>query len=733
MPNYSPECLTVWNLSAKICQTSGSPQIKPEHVIHAFATTEARRIGSAEPEKDELLSLNVFKAIDWHKYRIEKSARTKTDLPQKFVAHRSDATKAIFESAKHLSKLAGAGQVRLTDLFSSLVLHLHERRKLFLVGGSDPHDATVALFESLYPGNDLVVGRAKAPADTFSFDLGESDISGFGTDISASCSKSADNLIIGRREELLAIIRTLSRKTKNNVVLIGEPGVGKTSLVHELARRLARGKDTLSFQNPQVIEISVSRLLDGSGIRGELEQRLQSILDVAASHDNVIFFFDEAHLLSNVGAGDSGADLINVFKPALSQGQLKCIAATTPKEFTASLEKDKALLRRFEIVRVEEPDIESTRVILEHVRTTLESYHDVRFDEGAIDAALTLCDSYLTNSFFPDKAIDVLDTAASAARHPQLSLQHAGQTQATPVITAKGIADIVSSKTGIPVYLLAQKSEGNVDFERVERDIKRHIKGQDEPIEKCVSQVEVSVSGIYEKRGPISTFLFAGPTGVGKTETAKQFARAFFQSDSSFHRIDLGEFTEEHSVAKLIGAPPGYSGSEADGRLQAILKSSPHALILLDEVEKAHPRILDVFLHLFDTGFMRDNTYAKLDARSCIFVMTTNLDPESIHSYQFFRKEFLARVDSVIQFDHLGDSALREIIMSEFDKVRSRINQLHGKDVNVDPRTVDELLAEVTSDGNGARSVHSVFKAKVLPILIEALKPARRNDLVIKI
>ncbi len=492
---------------------------------------------------------------------------------------------------------------------------------------------------------------------------GRSLLDQYGTDLTALAKKGKIDPVIGRDKEIARVIEILNRRTKNNPVLIGEAGVGKTAVVEGLAQEIVDGSVPAKLQNKRIISLNVVSLVQGTGIRGQFEQRMEQLIKELQQNDDIILFIDEIHEIVGAGNAEGGMDAGNIIKPALARGELQLVGATTIKEYR-DIEKDSALARRFQPVEVKEPSIDETIRILKGIQKRYEDYHHVHYTDDAIEAAAKLSARYIQDRFLPDKAIDLLDEAGSrmnltipyidkdkmqerinaAEQLKEEALKNEDYEKAayyrdqiekyekvkdqkvdpdkSPIITNKIMNKIVEEKTGIPVGDI-QKQEEN-QLQNLASDLKAHVIGQDKAVEKVARAIRRNRIGFNKSGRPIGSFLFVGPTGVGKTELAKQLAKQMFGSEDAMIRFDMSEYMEQYSVSKLIGSAPGYVGYEEAGQLTEQVRHNPYSLILLDEIEKAHPDVLNLFLQILDDGRLTDSQGRTVSFKDTIIIMTSN-------------------------------------------------------------------------------------------------------------
>ena len=620
-----------------------------------------------------------------------------------------------------------------------------------------------------------------------------------GIDLTAAARASKLDPVIGREQEIQRVIQILSRRTKNNPVLMGEPGVGKTAIVEALAQRIASGDIAESLQGKRLVTLDMGALVAGTKYRGEFEERLKKVIEEIKASGNCVLFIDEMHTIVGAGAAEGAVDAANILKPSLARGELQCIGATTMDDYRKHVERDPALERRFQPIQVAEPSVEETTDILLGIKSRYEEHHRVDITDEAITAAASLSARFIADRFLPDKAIDLIDEAgsrvrlrssttpisvkevtkglenvrkekdeaigsqqyefASELRERELSLVsklenlekewHEEQDQERATVTSEDIAEVVSMWTGIPVTRLAL--EETERLLHMEEGIHKRIIGQDEAIIGVSKAVRRARAGLKDTRRPIGAFLFLGPTGVGKTELVRALSEFMFGSEESMIRLDMSEFQERHTVARLIGAPPGYIGYEEGGQLTETVRRKSYCVILLDEIEKAHPEVFNILLQIFDDGHLSDAKGRRVDFRNCIIVMTSNLGSDLIkketalgfsikaegaqtenQAYErmkdkvlnevkkFFRPEFLNRVDSTMVFHPLSQSDILAIVDLMLDQVRK---ELAEKAISLEATdAAREHLAEKGYDPNfGARPLRRLIQNVVEDKLSEEL------------
>ena len=601
---------------------------------------------------------------------------------------------------------------------------------------------------------------------------GQSLLDQFGTDLTALAKKGKIDPVIGRDREIARVIEILNRRTKNNPVLIGEAGVGKTAVVEGLAQDIVDGSVPAKLQNKRIISLNMVSMVQGTGLRGQFEQRMQQLLKELQSQPDIILFIDEIHEIVGAGNASEGSmDAGNIIKPALARGELQLVGATTIKEFR-EIEKDSALARRFQPVEVKEPSIDETFKILKGIQKRYEDYHHVKYTDDAIEAAVKLSARYIQDRFLPDKAIDLLDEAGSrmnltipyidkekiqeridaAEKLKQDALKNEDYEKAayyrdqiekyeklkdqnvdpdkTPTITAKVMDKIVEEKTNIPVGDIQAQEENQLA--NLASDLKAKVIGQDEAVDKVARAIRRNRIGFNKSGRPIGSFLFVGPTGVGKTELAKQLALKMFGSEDAMIRFDMSEFMEQYSVSKLIGSAPGYVGYEEAGQLTERVRHNPYSLILLDEVEKAHPDVLNLFLQILDDGRLTDSQGRTVSFKDTIIIMTSNAgqgiktasvgfaaennkneaeETRKVMS-QYFKPEFLNRFDDIIQFHPLSKGNLLQIVNLLLDKTNAMVSD-QGLHITVTDAAKDKLVEEGYDPEMGARPLRRVIQEEI--------------------
>ncbi|HEV7889581.1 MAG TPA: ATP-dependent Clp protease ATP-binding subunit [Pyrinomonadaceae bacterium] len=593
----------------------------------------------------------------------------------------------------------------------------------------------------------------------------------FSRDLTDDAANDKLDPLVGREAEIERVVQILCRRTKNNPVLIGEPGVGKTAIVEGLAQRIVRGDVPSFLENKRILSLDLSLIVAGTKYRGQFEERLKQIMRELIENPQYVVFIDELHTLVGAGSAEGSLDAANILKPALSRGEIQCIGATTPAEFRKSIEKDRSLERRFQAVKVPPPSEEEAVSILEGVRERYEAFHQVRYTTDAIEAAVYQSNRYIPDRFLPDKAIDVIDEAGARVklrvrrdtgsradafedrdrgiyfRGPSLgstSLVDDEEMLMAVEVTRDDIEEVIARWTGIPVTSL--KEEETQKLLRIEDELRNRVIAQRPAISALARSIRRSRAGLKNPHRPVGSFLFLGPTGVGKTEVARSLAEFLFGSERSMIRFDMSEFMEKHSVSKLIGSPPGYVGHEEGGQLTERIKRSPYAVLLFDEIEKAHPDIFNVLLQVFEDGLLTDALGNAVDFKNAIIIMTSNIGARFIQKKgtmgfqaspdasrekmeemvmnavrHTFNPEFINRLDEIIIFDQLNDDELLEIVGLQVEQLNKTLSR-RGLEVRLTEEARRWIVEKTCADRSyGARPLRRALQKYVEDPLSEAL------------
>lgn len=624
----------------------------------------------------------------------------------------------------------------------------------------------------------------------------ESNLQKYSRDLTALARENKIDPVIGREEEIRRVIQILTRRTKNNPCLIGEPGVGKTAIAEGLALRIANGDVPELLANKRILSLDLTGMVAGTKYRGDFEERIKNIIEEAKNSEDTVLFIDEVHTLVGAGSAEGAVDAANILKPSLARGELQVIGATTIDEYRKNIEKDPALERRFQPVTVGEPSPEDAVEILKGIRDKYEAHHKVKITDEAIAAAVSLSSRYIGDRFLPDKAIDLIDEAASKVRlqqftappeiketERQLAKTSAEKQSAVErqdfeeaarlrdeekelkrkydeekahwksaeagknlAVTEKEIAEIVSGWTGIPVTQMTEKESERLL--KMEDELHKRIIGQEKAVSAVAKAIRRGRAGLKDPKRPIGSFLFCGPTGVGKTELSKALATALFGDENAMIRLDMSEFMEKHTVSKLIGSPPGYVGFDEGGQLTEKIRRKPYSVVLFDEIEKAHPDVFNMLLQILDDGVLTDSKGRKVDFKNCVIIMTSNVGARLIneerHSFGFadgdtegntdekireavngelkntFRPEFLNRVDDIIIFKRLTEEQIALIAENLLSDLKKRLNGI-GFRIEFDSSVIKSVAKEGFDKVYGARPLKRAVRSNIEDVLSEKI------------
>jgi ATP-dependent Clp protease ATP-binding subunit ClpC len=647
------------------------------------------------------------------------------------VMHRSRASRRMFDRAEALVRGAPAGGERgvgVSDLLRALL--------------ADPdRPSAEALTElGVQPG----VGAEVAYPDA-GIEAGTSVLERFGRDLTALGRAGQLDPLVGRRRELRALARVLTQHRKSNAILVGDPGVGKTCVVEGLATLIAAGGMPGDLGKCRIIEVSIAGLVAGTKYRGEMEERVQALVDEVRRSQDVILFLDEIHAAVGAGAGSGSLDVATILKPALARGDLRCIGATTTAEYRRHIESDPALERRFQVIWLDEPTRPEALEILVGLRPRLAEHHGIEIDDDALEAAVDLSQRYLPDLRLPDKAIDLIDQACASARLLSLTPDSKG---APPRRVGRAqVAGVVAARCRLPVERLF--GDQALRLLAMESELQRRVIGQHHAVRAVSGAIRAARAGLKDPRRPTGVFLFAGPTGTGKTELAKALAEFLFSDEQRLIRIDMSEYMERHQVARLIGAPPGHIGHELEGQLTGPVRTNPYSVVLFDEIEKAHPQVLDLLLQILDEGQLTDARGRCASFAECVVVMTTNLGAagneappigfgaaeeafrtkerhERVNAalHRALRPELLGRIGDIIVFNPLTRDDLRAIVDKLLDRLRVRLAPQHVELAVGDP-AYDLLVREGYDPARGARGLERVIERRLVQPLANALLEGR--------
>ena len=814
MQRFTDDAQRVLSLAQEAALELGHDYVGTEHVLIGL-TKVKNGVAAKALEELGLVTEDIFEAVEEHVGRGNKKATSIYMTPR---------VKHVLELAIQVANHMNHNYVGTEHILLGLL--------------SDGSGVAVAILRAMnIRSNDVVeairsiLGSNKGCNNggqeglNSNNDLGE--LSDFATDLNESAKQGKIDPVIGRDTEIQRVIQILSRRTKNNPVLIGEPGVGKTAIAEGLAQRIVTGNVPEILRNKRIISISIGSMLAGAKYRGEFEERLKKAIDEVQQHDDMIIFIDEIHTLVGAGATEGAMDAANILKPALARGEFQVIGATTLDEYKKHIEKDAALERRFQPVQVGEPNEEDALEILKGLRDRYEAFHKAKITDEALKAAVSLSNRYITDRFLPDKAIDVVDEAASKVRMKVFSaapdvkaledrlntvkkekeaavtsqdfekaaklrdeekslLKEIGDKKSVAkeksdqklIVTEEDIATVVAQWTGIPVAKIAE--EESETLLHLEEELHKRVVGQDEAVTAVAKAVRRARAGLKDPKRPIGSFLFLGPTGVGKTELARALASSLFGDESAMIRLDMSEYMEKHTVSRLVGAPPGYVGYEEGGQLTDAVRRKPYSVILLDEVEKAHADFFNILLQVLDDGRLTDSQGRTVDFRNTVIIMTSNLGAKALHKNspelgflaakkadsnvdenkgidfkeakksvmdavkRHFRPEFLNRIDEMIVFHPLTEEDLKEIVTILMNDVTKRLEE---RDLHLEITTeAMKLLVKEGSDFTmGARplkrAIQRLIEDPVSDLILKGdakegkiiKADAKDNDLVVSI
>jgi ATP-dependent Clp protease ATP-binding subunit ClpC len=749
----------------------GSPVISPEHVLLGLL------------REDKTLSARYFPytpTVSPEKTRreIEERIVVRDRMPQSSELHLSADTKRVLVIANEESRILKQRNVSPEHILLGIIRHSTSVAAEILAGhGLRPQDVRDQLMRR---GNGMTGADLFAPATRSNVEEAKTpSLAEYTRDLTASAGEGKLDPVIGREKEIERLIEILCRRTKNSPVLIGEAGVGKTAIVEGLAQRIVDKKVPTFLENKRILSLDLSAVVAGTKFRGQFEERLKKIISELRESEDCIVFIDELHTLVGAGSAEGTLDAANILKPALSRGEVQVIGATTPNEYRKSIEKDRALERRFQAVKVAPPSEEEAIKIISGIVERYEAFHQIRYSKEAIEAAVYQSSRYITDRFLPDKAIDVLDEAgarsklrydsenvgeptwkeavenwkrvASEDQVVNLELETLEDSFFAVEVGKADVDEVISRWTGVPVSSI--KEEEATKLLEIEKELHKRIVSQRPAISALARAIRRSRAGLKNPNKPVGSFLFLGPTGVGKTEVARTLAEFLFGSERSLIRFDMSEFMEKHAAAKFIGSPPGYVGHEEGGQLTEKLRRSPYSVVLFDEVEKAHPDLFNVLLQVFEDGILTDAQGQTVDCKNAIFIMTSNIGARAIQKRgnlgfqagadvsrdkleeqvmsqvrSTFAPEFINRLDEVIIFDELGDKDLEMIV----DLQVARLNKIvENRDlvVNLTDAARSWLIEKTCSDRSyGARPIKRALQKYVEDELSEALIQGNVTD-----
>ena len=814
MQRFTDDAQRVLSLAQEAALELGHDYVGTEHVLIGL-TKVKNGVAAKALEELGLVTEDIFEAVEEHVGRGNKKATSIYMTPR---------VKHVLELAIQVANHMNHNYVGTEHILLGLL--------------SDGSGVAVAILRAMNIRSNDVVGAIRSILGSnkgsnnggqeginSNNDLGE--LSDFATDLNEFAKEGKIDPVIGRDTEIQRVIQILSRRTKNNPVLIGEPGVGKTAIAEGLAQRIVTDNVPEILRNKRIISLSIGSMLAGAKYRGEFEERLKKAIDEVQQHDDMIIFIDEIHTLVGAGATEGAMDAANILKPALARGEFQVIGATTLDEYKKHIEKDAALERRFQPVQVGEPNEEDALEILKGLRDRYEAFHKAKITDEALTAAVSLSSRYITDRFLPDKAIDVVDEAASKVRmkvfsaapdvkaledrlntvkkekeaavtsqdfekaaklrdEEQSLLKEIGDKKSIAkeksdqklIVTEEDIAAVVAQWTGIPVAKIAE--EESATLLHLEEELHKRVVGQDEAVTAVAKAVRRARAGLKDPKRPIGSFLFLGPTGVGKTELARALASSLFGDESAIIRLDMSEYMEKHTVSRLVGAPPGYVGYEEGGQLTDAVRRKPYSVILLDEVEKAHVDFFNILLQVLDDGRLTDSQGRTVDFRNTVIIMTSNLGAKALHKNspelgflaakksdfnvdenkkiefkeakksvmdavkRHFRPEFLNRIDEMIVFHPLTGEDLKEIVTILMSDVTKRLGE-RDLQLEITPEAMKLLVKEGSDFTMGARplkrAIQRLIEDPVSDLILKGdakegkiiKADAKDNDLVVSI
>ena len=814
MQRFTDDAQRVLSLAQEAALELGHDYVGTEHVLIGL-TKVKNGVAAKALEELGLVTEDIFEAVEEHVGRGNKKATSIYMTPR--VKHVLELAIQVANQMNH--NYVGTEHILLGLLSDGSGVAVAILRAMN-IRSNDVVEAIRSILGSNKGGNNG--GQEGINSNN---DLGE--LSDFATDLNESAKQGKIDPVIGRDTEIQRVIQILSRRTKNNPVLIGEPGVGKTAIAEGLAQRIVTGNVSEILRNKRIISLSIGSMLAGAKYRGEFEERLKKAIDEVQQHDDMIIFIDEIHTLVGAGATEGAMDAANILKPALARGEFQVIGATTLDEYKKHIEKDAALERRFQPVQVGEPNEEDALEILKGLRDRYEAFHKAKITDEALTAAVSLSSRYITDRFLPDKAIDVVDEAASKVRmkvfsaapdvkaledrlntvkkekeaavtsqdfekaaklrdEEQSLLKEIGDKRSIAkeksdqklIVTEEDIAAVVAQWTGIPVVKIAE--EESATLLHLEEELHKRVVGQDEAVTAVAKAVRRARAGLKDPKRPIGSFLFLGPTGVGKTELARALASSLFGDESAMIRLDMSEYMEKHTVSRLVGAPPGYVGYEEGGQLTDAVRRKPYSVILLDEVEKAHADFFNILLQVLDDGRLTDSQGRTVDFRNTVIIMTSNLGAKALHKNspelgflaakksdsnvdenkeidfkeakksvmdavkRHFRPEFLNRIDEMIVFHPLTEEDLKEIVTILMSDVTKRLEE-RDLQLEITPEAMQLLVKEGSDFTMGARplkrAIQRLIEDPVSDLILKGdakegkiiKADAKDNDLVVSI
>ena len=790
MKKMTPNLKAVMKGAFKESVRLNETKIKPEHLILSILSLEDNQVIEVLEAMGSDVEDLVEKLEGYLRFKIKNPTLVELKIVPFSESSKNAISSAELESDKLRDEFIGVEHLFLSILknkslegtkvlgnqgityrtFKETLVHLKKQKIMNMTGDFEEID------DLGKKAKKAAQGKSTTPV-----------LDNFGRDITKLASEGQIDPIIGREDEIERVSQILSRRKKNNPILIGEPGVGKTAIVEGLALKIVERKCPRILFDKRVVSLDLASLVAGTKYRGQFEERMKGIMQELEKADDVILFIDEIHTMVGAGNASGSLDASNILKPALARGEVQCIGATTLDEYRENIEKDGALARRFQMVIVDPPSKDETLIILNNIKNKYEDHHKVNYTTEAIEACVNLADRYISDREQPDKAIDILDEVGARMqvhikppqeiidleekiaevgrqkievvkqqryedaaklrdeeKHLQDDLEHSTNEWAKnldrvrPTVNEDDVAKVVSMVTGIPVTKVSQSE--NEKLRNMDKEIKTKVIGQDNAIDKITKAIKRNRVGIKNQKKPIGSFMFLGPTGVGKTHLAKMLAESIFGSPESLIRVDMSEYMEKHTVSKLIGAPPGYVGYEEGGQLTEKIRRKPFSVILLDEVEKAHPDVFNVLLQVFDDGHLSDGLGRKVDFKNCLIIMTSNVGARKLQEFgtgvgfgtqsknnahdeiaegviqdslkKAFSPEFLNRIDDVIVFKSLDKEDIKRIVDIPLSEVVGRVKEM-GYVLKIEDTLKEYLVEKGYDEKYGARPLNRAIQKYV--------------------
>ena len=746
------------------------------HSIFSYACEEAGRLGNAEIMPDHLLlgiiRLGAGKAFELLMQAGMDPVECKRKIDERLRQAETTQTQKLSRASERIVRLTGIEarnyQAETCGSVHLLMALLRDRINFPAMYLEQQHGIDYECIERLYPKPDplpqgeLTMDEQPRERETtihiFGTDTGSNKkqkgktdtpaLTKYGRDLTAQAKNGELDPVIGRQIEIDRVIQILSRRKKNNPILIGEPGVGKSAIVEGLALRIV-AKEIPALEGKRIISLDIASMVAGTTYRGQFEERIKTVIKELNDHPEIILFIDEIHTLMGAGNAQGSLDAANILKPALARGEVQCIGATTINEYRTSIEKDGALERRFQKVTVQPTSKDETYTILTRLSDTYGQFHHVQYTQEALRACVNLTDRYITDRQFPDKAIDAMDEVGACVGDRQ---EAKGERQE---ITEADVARVVSQMSGVPVQRVAQ-AEGE-QLRQMGATLSQRVIGQDEAVHKVVKAIQRSRIGLRDPRKPIGTFFLLGPTGVGKTHLAQCLAEEMFGSRNAIIRFDMSEYMEKHTVSLLVGAPPGYIAHEDGGKLTEAVRRKPYSIVLFDEIEKAHPDIFNVLLQVMDEGRLTDRQGHIVDFKNTIIILTSNVGTRQLSEFgagigfgadnlddkatermltkalqRTFPPEFVNRLDDIIVFHPLDDEALAQILWLEMRPLQARLEAM-GYHLELSEETRNEILRLARDKQFGARPLKRAIQTLIEDPLTDKMLAGEIENKIIKI